>query len=469
MYKKIRFFFWIIEAYLKRNIAKIGVAGVVIGVVVGLLLFITPYVTAQKSEDIYIEGVVGTYTLKRLPPEVLGYISKGLVEIDPYGRPKPLIAESVEQSEEGKVFTVKLKQDIKWHNGSELVSQDLAYNLQEVIVERPDDHTLVFRLKEPFAPFPTLLTSPLFKISRNDEVLGVGDYRITRAGYNKTQHLTQLELTSTTRKPEKLVIKFYPNQEEALTALKLGEIHGLSIPGPEAIRQWQNLTIYKKIMPREFIGIFVQMKDNIVGGKDPALRHALSSGLPQYGQEQPFIGPYSVSSWAHQPFENKYAYNLDKAKEFLASYKKKAGMTADQNVGVKLTTYPRHQQLAEFIKKSWEQIGVNTEIEIVNTRPTEYQLFLTEQDLPADPDQYNLWHSTQSNTNITGYSNLRVDKDLEDGRKSIDTEKRQEKYADFQKIIREEMPVIYLHHTANFYTILKKYDRQEVRDLKGLE
>lgn len=467
MYKKIRFFFWILEAHTRRHFFKALVALLFLGIIGGGIFFITPFVAAQHSEDVFIEGVVGTYTLKKLPPEVLGYISKGLIEIDPSGKPKPLIAESVSVSEEGKVFTIKLKKDILWHNGNLLTSNDLAYNLQEVIVERPDDNTLIFKLKDPFAPFPTLLTSPLFKISRNDEVLGVGDYRIVKAGYNKTQHLTQLELVSNVKSPKKLVIKFYQTEQEAITGLKLGEIHGLRVSTPFGVRQWQNLTIYKKIVPRQFIGIFVQMKDNIVGGKDPSLRHALSASLASIPEEQPFIGPYSQSSWAHVPFENKYQFNQDKAKEFLAAYRKKAGMTPDQNIGVKLTTFSKYTQIAEQVKKSWEEVGINTEIELVNSNPGEFQLLLTEQDLPADPDQYNLWHSTQTNTNITNYNNLRVDKDLEDGRKTIDEAKRMEKYLDFQKIIREELPILYMHHSSNYYAVMKKYDRKEVRELKG--
>ena len=438
------------------------------GIFAAGVIFISPFVIAQHEKDLYIEGVVGTHTLKKLPPEILGYLSEGLIEIDSRGNPKPLIAQSIEVSEKGRVFTIKLKEDVYWHNGSLLTSQDLAYNLQEVQVEKPDSRTLIFKLKEPFSPFPTLLTNPLFKITRNDEVLGVGEYRIIKAGYNKTQHLTELVLTSTTRSPKLIIVKFYPTESEAITALKLGEIHGLRVSSLDSVKRWQNLTIYKKIMPRQFLGIFVQMKDNIVGGKDPTLRQAMSAALAPVEDEKPFIGPYSDSSWAHLPFENKYAYNPDKAKEILSAFRKKAGMTEDQNIGVKLTTFPRHQAIAQHIKSSWKAVGINMEIEITPSRPEQFQLLLTEQDLPSDPDQYNLWHSTQTATNITNYSNLRVDKDLEDGRKTLDIEKRMEKYADFQKIIREELPVIYLHHTSSYYAIMKKYDRKDVRDLLGI-
>ena len=45
-------------------------------------------------------------------------------------------------------------------------------------------------------------------------------------------------------------------------------------------------------------------------------------------------------------------------------------------------------------------------------------------DIPEDPDQYSIWHSTQDATNITHYESPRIDKLLEDGRSEIDTESR---------------------------------------------
>jgi len=71
---------------------------------------------------------------------------------------------------------------------------------------------------------------------------------------------------------------------------------------------------------------------------------------------------------------------------------------------VELKTMQRYKALAYQIKALWEKIGVKTNIEIVDTLPTSFQVFLGEFNVTKDPDQYTLWHSSQINLdNITNY------------------------------------------------------------------
>ena len=75
-------------------------------------------------------------------------------------------------------------------------------------------------------------------------------------------------------------------------------------------------------------------------------------------------------------------------------------------------------------------------------------------DIPKDPDQYVLWHSTQP-TNISKYKNPRIDKLLEDGRVELNQETRKKIYLDFQRFLVEDSPAIFLYHPS-FFTVLKK-------------
>ncbi len=69
--------------------------------------------------------------------------------------------------------------------------------------------------------------------------------------------------------------------------------------------------------------------------------------------------------------------------------------------------------------------------------------------LPRDPDQYTLWHSGQKN-NITKYKNLRIDKLLEDGRKTVDLDERKTIYADFQKYLIDDVPAVFLYFPTEY-------------------
>jgi len=81
---------------------------------------------------------------------------------------------------------------------------------------------------------------------------------------------------------------------------------------------------------------------------------------------------------------------------------------------------------------------------------------LIAQNIPADPDQYSLWHSTQTQTNISQISNPRIDKDLEDGRKATDSAVRKARYQDFQKVLLDHAPATFLYFPKYNVVMLKK-------------
>ncbi|MCG2691827.1 hypothetical protein L6272_03300, partial [Microgenomates group bacterium] len=93
-------------------------------------------------------------------------------------------------------------------------------------------------------------------------------------------------------------------------------------------------------------------------------------------------------------------------------------------------------------------------VKIVNSIDPDFQALLVAQEIPLDPDQHALWHSTQD-TNITHYSDLKIDKLLEDGRKISDQAKRKEIYQDFQRFLLEDSPAIFLSYPTT-YTISRK-------------
>ena len=84
-----------------------------------------------------------------------------------------------------------------------------------------------------------------------------------------------------------------------------------------------------------------------------------------------------------------------------------------------LSTFPAYLDTAQTIANSWNAQGIKTTVKVENSLVPNFQVFLFAQDLPPDPDQYPLWHSTQTTTNITGYVNVKIDKLLEDGKRRV--------------------------------------------------
>ena len=78
-------------------------------------------------------------------------------------------------------------------------------------------------------------------------------------------------------------------------------------------------------------------------------------------------------------------------------------------------------------------MGIKTTVQVSSTIPADYEAFLAIFDIPKDPDQYSLWHSTQTGTNISNFTNARIDKLLEDGRSELEQEERKKLVLDFQR------------------------------------
>ena len=102
-------------------------------------------------------------------------------------------------------------------------------------------------------------------------------------------------------------------------------------------------------------------------------------------------------------------------------------------------------------KSDCPNLDITVQLRIQNLPDiSNFQSMLIAQQIPQDPDQYFLWHSTQQ-TNFTGYKNPHVDKLLEDGRKTLDQKERRSAYLDFQQYLVEDSPAIFLRHLTLYH------------------
>jgi len=96
-------------------------------------------------------------------------IYEGLVTFDPQLNPQPRLAKSWTISPDKKVFTFRLQENVRWHDGKPFTSEDVAFSIgsfQAAVnarskimidniasIETPDPLTVVFTLKQSFEPF----------------------------------------------------------------------------------------------------------------------------------------------------------------------------------------------------------------------------------------------------------------------------------------------------------------------------
>jgi len=416
-----------------------------IGVVIGVLVFVVfnvilPIFISSNTEII---GITGRYHLDKLPNNILGLIGDGLTSVDENGKVTPNLAESWDSDDEGKVWTFKLKDGIFWHDETPVTSETIQYNFEDVEIERPDDHTLVFKLESAFAPFPSVVSTPTFKKG----LLGTGDWQVKKLDLAGS-YVQSLTLTNG---DSKKIINFYPTEERTKLAYKLGQIDIIEdLINPTPFDEWNTVKLSRTTNKQRFVAIFFNTSVNgngfLVGSDGKKIRQALSYAIDKHTFGERVISPISPLSWAYNPQVKDYEYDPDRAKELLADLPDEV----KENFEVQLTTSPTLLDIAEKVSEYWKAVGVNTVVHVVSVVPQDFEAFLAIYEIPIDPDQYVTWHSTQVETNISRYENPRIDKLLEDGRLELDQESRKKIYLDFQRFLLEDAPAIFLYHPISY-------------------
>ena len=385
-----------------------------------LLKYLLPLFAESQSVRI---GMTGRYTLSNLPTSILDMIGDGLTKLDVNGNVEPNLASSWESPDKGKTWVFTLKDGLYWQDGKKVVSSGIAYQFSDVSIERTDAKTITFKLQNPYSAFPSVVSKPTFKSG----LLGTGEYRVTNISLNGSV-VEQLSMKN--KNGGVIVYKFNPTEEKTKLALELGQVDQiLDVLDPSPLDSWGKMKITEKSNTGQYVGVFFNTQDKLLAEKN--IRQALSYAIDKTALNgKRAIGPISIDSWAYNPQVKPYDFDLVKAKTMIDDYKKSAKLT---DVSVNLSTTPILLNTAEAVAKDWEAVGVKVNLQVISQVPSDYQAFLAIFDTPDDPDQYSMWHSTQTATNITHYQNPRIDKLLEDGRSEINIDARKKIYFDFQK------------------------------------
>jgi len=436
--RNLRYISRLIWAFLTRFKAIIGI-GIILGIIIFLIIdLVFPVFLSSDTQRI---GVAGRFNVNTLPANILNKISSGLTKLDDAGNVLPDLAESWSTPDNGKTWVFKLKKDVVWQDGTNLLSKDVNYQFSDATIAHPDDQTVVFGLQNPYSAFPTVVVKPIFKAG----LLGTNEWKVKHLNI-VSDFVNQITLED--KNKNKIVYKFYPNEENVKLAFQLGQIDSVvELFDPSPLDKWPKAKVITNTNKGEFVAVFFNTTDKLLA--DKTLRQALSYATKKdnLGEERA-IGPVSSTSWAFNPQVKQYNYDPAKAKTMIDSLSTE--MKSD--LSITLTTSPLLLSKAELIQKDWEAVGIKARVQVVSNIPSNYQAMVAIFDVPDDPDQYSMWHSTQTQTNITHYSNPRIDKLLEDGRTSLDPLQRKQIYYDFQRFLLEDIPTLFLYYPT-IYTI----------------
>ena len=440
--KKLRLYTWLISGLVKRHGKVVGLSFVLGIALVVMIMKLAP----QLKQLVYhgtVMGLVGAYSPSDLPESVGKLVSFGLTEISESGEAKPALATSWEIDSTGKEYTFHLRNDVFWHDKKKFTAYDVNYNLKDVEFVPTSETELKVKLKEPFSPLVTFLAKPLFRKG----LVGVGPYKITSLRL-KGDTVSYIKLMAVSGKFQTIEVKFYPSEAVLKTAFKLGEVTTIfDVTDPTSFIGWKNTSVEMVDRRNQIVTVFFNLNNSLL--KEKEIRQALAYAFDK-PEKNRVATPLANKSWAYTNRVKQYEKDVATANKLLADIKK-----SSDSAGLILSTFASHLPLAQIIASSWESVGIPTKVKVETGMPQTFDVLLAIQEIPYDPDEYSIWHSTQTVNNITHYGSPKIDKLLEDGRKEIDMEKRKKIYYDFQRYLVEDAPAIFLNHPTT-YTIGKR-------------
>lgn len=426
----------------------------------------------------YVEGVVGQ-PQSFVPNQADTYIERtvsdliyrGVFKYDIYGAIVPDLADTWTVSEDGLIYTIKLKDNQYWSNGKKITSDDLIYTsfkspeLSYVSTDKIDDLTVRFTLPNKYAPFLSLLVIGVMPVDAEEKgnplmPVSSDDFRVAHVEKSGSFiNRVTLVTSSNDYQIKKIIFNFYPNDEELKMGAKLGEIDGF-ISETACCDDLQNFEDYKYPVQGVYYALYFNLRKEKLD--DIELRRKMLKVLPiedlvyEYGIT--VQGPISRSTFTDKtlPFD-MYDENFEDDLEKL-------------EIEIKVPDEKKHVRLAENILKMWED-KLNVEVTIVKVDPKnfvsdvietrDFEVLLYGQEVGRDPDRYVLWHSAQKdppNLNLSGFEQIRADRALEEGRNELDNDKRVVHYNEFQKVLNEQVPAIFLYHPYIHHYVSKYID-----------
>jgi peptide/nickel transport system substrate-binding protein len=431
------------------------------------IISISTFLASLVPQPAYIEGVVGQ-------PVAFNPLVKSTNEIDEtieslIFSSLPELASSYEISEDGKDWTFHLPSDLKFHDGRPLTADDVVSTLlqleefKSLTLVALDKSTIQFRLEKPFAPFLELLDVGIVPPDFPADYAGLtpvgsGPHRVVAV--KKSSRVDEIELAAVNPEYQikRLVFKFYPTHQELKEAVKLGDV--LAYGGPK-ILNWSTFNYWEKPLADRYYGLFFNL-NGLEILRDRDFRRNLARALDKNVLLEQALGGEGVV--VDSPIEGSSGESDDIS---IYEYQEVPSVTYNNKLTLTVPATMAHLKAADIIKDYWSLSGVAIDIRPVPPadilekviEPKDFEILLYGLEVGRDPDRYVYWHSTQTDypgLNFTGYSQARVDKALEDGRRTMDDGKRREDYADFQRVLTADVPVIWLYRPLYTFGVSKK-------------
>ncbi len=418
-----------------------------------------------------------------------------LVDRDKTGKLIPALATSWTVDKTGKVYQFKIRQGVKFHNGSLLTVEDVKFSLERAMassftktylssvakVDVVNSKTIKITLIEPYVPFIASLTQNIFMVNKKlteanggkiDETnyIGTGPYKYVSRNKGVSVTLEAFDYYWGKKPSIKNVVinvikdvssaeiamekgeadwAFYLGEKEA--TLLRGSGKGSYVKAPTAHTRWLFMSASQYPMNNK---LFRQAVAYAVDKE--AINIVTTNSSCEIAQN--YLAPGVVGL---DKSVKTYEYDPDKAIALL----EKSKVPLDTKITIQTLTMPAYSKMAEVTKACLNDIGL-TNVEIIqfdgatllkNAMNGLCQLgTMAATNNLLDADNLYSNYGAKSSFNMIKNQNPKLESLLLSAKKEQNSVKRNKLYSEAQKIIRDESWIVPVLASTNYQLINKK-------------
>lgn len=406
------------------------------------------------------------------------------------------LAASIVPDETAKVWTVTLRDGLKWSDGEPITLDDVEFtmrlikdstvnsiyssNFDGVKIARTDN-AITFTLPSAYVDFDATLNIPVLpkhilqdvnpgqllesNFSSNPITSGAFAFNAMQSVSTSGEKIIYLMANNNYYKTrpmlESFAIHTYETNDEIVKAITTGEVTATAELSAVYRDQLPTDLIYEKQTAlASGVFAFFNTKSEILSSTSTrqAIRQGINIGQVRsvLGYEFPLDYPILESQIDLKEFPALPEHNLDAAKASLANL-------AGQELRLVTIDSGYFPELAEQLKEQLEALGFKVNltiytpsqeflVEVIQAR--DYDILLYEVELGADPDLFAYYHSTQTSSgglNLSEYSSYLVDDLILGARISTNPTLREAKYQTFLSRWVNDVPTIGIYQTSLVY------------------
>lgn len=413
------------------------------------------------------------------------------------------LASSITAEDDGKVWVIKLRDNLKWSDGEPITNADVLYTvkvIQDPAVRTPysssltgvtvseRDSSLIFSLSSAYANFPSTLDFPILpahvlsgipnsslaehSFSTKPTTSGPFSYNATQAVGTEGEKIIYLSKNDSYYKGSPLLDSFtvhaYLSLDHIKSALKAGSVTATAeLSSTDAPEITSNLINERQTSLNSGVFAFFNTSSPTLSNRQ--FRQALQIGINTTqlrsiaGDNLPRLNYPILPDQINLNFPTLPAYDPSAAKDALANL----GLSEDSSLNIATVSNNRLPELANQLSSQLRDLGIPSTVNIYEPnqdflvgvlRPRAYDILLYEIDLGPDPDLFAYYHSSQATAtglNLSNYKSIIADDLILAARSTLDYSLRINKYEAFLRRWVEDVPSLGIYQTNLSYYVNK--------------